>query len=94
MTQKFLQYKIDKWNRLSFRDKQMNFMSALKAASSIMQGSKISKNQLCEYAEEILEHFYEFEQFQKPNINASPVKQSLDDKANQEIESLKEEPFQ
>ena len=44
-------------------------MNSLNAASSVMQGSKISSGDFIQYAEDVLLHFYEFEQFKKPMLN-------------------------
>ncbi len=82
MSEKFLQYKIDRWDKMSSRDKQMNFMAALKAASVVMEGSKISVSALIAYTQDILEHYYEFEWNQKATFPAAEA--NLIDKANEE----------
>ena len=53
---------------MSDSDKKFAIMNSLNAASSVMQGSKISSGDFIEYAETILMHFYEFSSFQKPSL--------------------------
>ncbi len=77
-----------KWSRLSQRDQQMAIMSALKSASAVMQGTKISPEELLEYTEKILERFYQFEFLKKPAI---PKK--LSDTVNEEIQKNNNQPF-
>jgi predicted DNA-binding ArsR family transcriptional regulator len=70
---------------MSSRDKQMNFMAALKAASLIMEGTKMSREKLCEYTEEVLEHFYEFEWNQKASFVQA------EETINQEVDAAVQE---
>lgn len=86
---KFSDYLQIKWEHLSNRDKQMAIMSALKSASMIMEGSKIQPQELIDYAEKLLEHFYQFEFLQKPKVD-----ESLATKVNKEFEEAgKKVPF-
>jgi len=75
---------------MSFRDKSMNMMSALKAASAIKQGSNCSVDELLKDTEKILEHFYEFDFNQKPAIDKKAVVDEVE-KANEEISKVVEE---
>ena len=84
---KFDDYTKLKWEKLNDSDKKFATMNSLNAASSVMQGSKISSGDFIQYAEEILMHFYEFSQFQKPLLNketsilqTNPPKQELNEK--------------
>ena len=89
MAKNFKEYLKIKWGLLSYRDKQMAIMSALKAASAIMEGSKIQPEELIEYTEKILEHFYQFDFLQKPSIEAETLK-----KVNKEFQKVKKNvPF-
>ena len=87
---KFEEYLKLKWSLLSYKDKQMAIMSALKAASAVMEGSKIQPEELIKYTEKILEHFYQFDFLQKPDIEAETLK-----KVNKEFQEAKKKdvPF-
>ncbi len=64
----FSDYTKLRWEKLSDSDKKFATMNALNAASAVMSGSQISSDVFIAYAEEILTHFYEFEQFKKPSL--------------------------
>ena len=64
----FKTYIIERWDKMSFRDKSMNMMASLKAVSLIKEGTNCSIEELIEDTEKVLEHFYEFDWNQKPDV--------------------------
>ena len=69
---KFKDYLKIKWKNLEFRDKQIAITSAIKAAATVAEGSKIPADDLLKYADTILEHFFEFGEL-KPSYKDNPV---------------------
>lgn len=86
----FKTYIIGKWDNLSLRDKSINWMAALKAASLIKEGSHCSVEELNKATEQILEHFWEFDWMSKPARDNKAVGREVD-KINQEIDEAVEE---
>jgi len=73
----FKDYTKDKWDNLTPKDRQILTSVAINCASSVNQGSKISVKELCDYAEGILENFWQFPELQKPSFGSNPSVQKL-----------------
>lgn len=69
----FENYKKDKWENLTAKDRQILTSVAINAAASVNQGTHIPVDVLCKYAEWILENFWEFEALQKPSFKDNPT---------------------
>ena len=87
----FSEFNRERFDKLSSRDRQMNIMSAIKAASLILQGSNVSKEDFLKYADGILEHYYQFDADRKASYQGNPAINVEAQKANQEVSKVVEQ---
>lgn len=73
-----------KYEDLSLQQKQFIVMNALNAASRVLEGSNVTKEQLTEYSDFLIERYFIFEDLKKP---------SYDMPKKEEKKKNKKEPF-
>ena len=62
-----------RYDALSIRDKQYVLMNALKASSTVMEGSKLTKEELVDYTDFLIESFYILEEGKRPGYGDMPI---------------------
>ena len=87
---KFSDYLRDRWDKMSFRDRQIAITSAVKAASAILQGTNVSVKELTDYADKILLHYWEFDELKRPSYQGNPAIGVEAQKANEEAQKVVE----
>lgn len=75
-----------KYDSLSLKDKQFVLMNALNNAGRVLEGTNKTAEEVCEYADYLIERYYLFEATKKPSYGNLPKKEQRSD-------NNKEQPF-